>query len=274
MAADLDTLCDDLLAEGADLMALVEPLDAEAWLTPTPAAGWSIRDQVTHLARFDDLARLAITDPDRFRAELPDLAEAEGMVDRAAEADRAVSGPDALVWLRTSRQALTDAARASDPRLRVPWYGPDMTVVSSITARLMETWAHGQDVADALGVERVATDRLRHVAFICARTVPNSYVARGCRCPTSRCGSSSWGPAATPGSSGPKAPPTWCGDPRSTSAWSPPSAATATTPRWWPSGPSPTSGSRSRRPSPDHPGPAGHRRPPPETGLRRPPPHR
>ncbi len=179
MAADLDTLCDDLLAEGADLMALVEPLDAEAWLTPTPAAGWSIRDQVTHLARFDDLARLAITDPDRFRAELPDLAEAEGMVDRAAEADRAVSGPDALVWLRTSRQALTDAARASDPRLRVPWYGPDMTVVSSITARLMETWAHGQDVADALGVERVTTDRLRHVAFICARTVPNSYLAQG-----------------------------------------------------------------------------------------------
>jgi uncharacterized protein (TIGR03084 family) len=179
MAADLDTLCDDLLAEGAELVTLVEPLDAETWLTPTPAAGWSIRDQITHLARFDDLARLAVTDPDRFRAELPDLAEAEGMVDKAVEADRTVAGPDALVWLWRSRRALTDAARASDPRLRVPWYGPDMTVVSSITARLMETWAHGQDVADALGVDRVATDRLRHVAFICARTVPNSYVARG-----------------------------------------------------------------------------------------------
>jgi uncharacterized protein (TIGR03084 family) len=178
--ADLDTLCDDLLAEGADVVALVAPLDAGTWLSPTPAAGWSIRDQVTHLAHFDDLARLAITDPDRFRAELPvDLGVAVGLVDAAVEADRSVAGPDAVAWLRRSRLALTDAARSCDPRLRVPWYGPDMTVVSSITARVMETWAHGQDIADALGVERVPTDRLRHVAFICSRTLPNSFLARG-----------------------------------------------------------------------------------------------
>ena len=29
-----------------------------------------------------------------------------------------------------------------------------MGPASSITARLMETWAHGQDIADTLGIER------------------------------------------------------------------------------------------------------------------------
>ena len=35
---------------------------------------------------------------------------------------------------------------------RVPWFGTAMSPPSMATARLMETWAHGQDVADALGV--------------------------------------------------------------------------------------------------------------------------
>ncbi|MCU1374583.1 MAG: hypothetical protein JWO68_1869, partial [Actinomycetia bacterium] len=38
---------------------------------------------------------------------------------------------------------------------------------------------HGQDVVDALGVTRAPTDRLRHVAFLGSRAVPNSYAAQG-----------------------------------------------------------------------------------------------
>jgi uncharacterized protein (TIGR03084 family) len=62
--------------------------------------------------------------------------------------------------------------------VRIPWYGPPMSAASFATARLMETWAHGQDVADALGVERAPTDRLRHVAFLGVRALPNSYRVR------------------------------------------------------------------------------------------------
>ena len=61
----------------------------------------------------------------------------------------------------------------------MPWYGPAMGARSFITARLMETWAHGQDVVDALGVERTPTDRLRHVAHIGVGARPFSYVANG-----------------------------------------------------------------------------------------------
>jgi len=180
MAVTMAALCDDLLAETADLEGLLVPLDEAAWDTPTPAEGWTIRDQATHLAFFDDAAMLAATDPERFRAERDRaLADVHGMVDRAALDHRHLPGAEVLAWLRRARRALVDAVTPMDPAARVPWYGPDMSVASSITARIMETWAHGQDVADALGVRRVPTARLAHVAFLGVRALPNSFRAHG-----------------------------------------------------------------------------------------------
>jgi uncharacterized protein (TIGR03084 family) len=173
-------LCDDLLAERAALTSLLAPLDDEAWRTPTPAPGWTILDQVTHLAFFDESCRLALVDPDEFRAARQQaLEDIDGFVDRATQAHRHLTGAQAREWLDHAGAELVAAASPVDGSTRVPWYGPDMSVASSITARIMETWAHGQDVADALGVQRVPTERLRHVAFIGARARPNSYAARG-----------------------------------------------------------------------------------------------
>jgi uncharacterized protein (TIGR03084 family) len=47
----------------------------------------------------------------------------------------------------------------------------------------METWAHGQDVADALGIERVPTDRLRHIAHMGVATFGWSYTNRQMKVP-------------------------------------------------------------------------------------------
>lgn len=177
---NVDSLCDDLLAERADLIAVLEGLDHGGWATPTPAPGWSVLDQVVHLAYFDDACRLALQDPDAFvagRAEA--LADVDGFVDRVARDHRRLGGGQVLAWLERAGEELTAAARPVDGKVRVPWYGPDMSLASSITARIMETWAHGQDVVDALGVTRRPTDRLRHVAFLGARALANSYVARG-----------------------------------------------------------------------------------------------
>ena len=82
-----------------------------------------------------------------------------------------------LAWLHEQRTGLIAAVHDLDPSTRVPWYGPDMTVASSITTRIMETWAHGQDCFDALGVEHEPSGTLYHVAFIGARALPNSYRA-------------------------------------------------------------------------------------------------
>ncbi len=173
-------LCDDLLAERADLEALLEPLDEAGWRTPTPAPGWQVLDQVTHLAWFDEAATLAITDPEAFRSGRAEvLADVDGFVDRVAREHHDRSGADVLAWLHRTGGQLTTAARASDPTVRVPWYGPAMTLASSVTARIMETWAHGQDVADALGVEREPSPRLPHVAFLGWRAFANSFRVRG-----------------------------------------------------------------------------------------------
>jgi uncharacterized protein (TIGR03084 family) len=180
MPADLGPLLDDLAAESAVVDALLAPLSPADWTRPTPAAGWTIADQVSHLAYFDQVTLLSLTDPGRFRREAQDLiSDGEDYPDRVAAAHRHLTGTDLLPWFRTARQQLLDGYAACDPAARLPWFGPDMGVASSVTARIMETWAHGQDIADTVGAERPATARLRHVAHIGIRALPYSYAANG-----------------------------------------------------------------------------------------------
>ena len=176
----LNGLVDDLTAESADLDARVARLDDDAWLTPTPAAGWDIRDTINHLRFFDRDALLAATDPDGFTALVAALgAEAGQYVERLTVEGRATPPAEVLAAWRTGREALAAALRGINPGVRVPWFGPPMSPASFITARLMETWAHGQDVVDALGQDRPVTGRLRSVAEIGVRARPFSYAVRG-----------------------------------------------------------------------------------------------
>ena len=180
-AADLiGQLTADLAAETGELSAVLRSLALADWDNGTPAAGWNVRDQVTHLAFFDDATRLSVTDRPAFeaqRGELHDLGD--GFPDVVAARYRDRSGPEALDWFLRSRDALLAAYRAADPGLRLPWYGPDMGLASSLTARLMETWAHGQDVIDTIGGRRQPTARLRHVADLGVRTFAFSFRLHG-----------------------------------------------------------------------------------------------
>jgi uncharacterized protein (TIGR03084 family) len=205
MAADMTGLLADLAAESADLTAMLVPLAPADWERPTPAAGWAIRDQVSHLAFFDETAALTATDPDRFRREAERLmARAADFAGVIARDYRRVPPAELLDWLGTARAAYLAAFAGLDPSTRLPWYGPPMSAASSVTARLMETWAHGQDVADALGATRPATGRLRHIARLGVVTMGFSFALRGQPVPavpvrvelTGPDGSSwAWGPA-------------------------------------------------------------------------------
>ena len=168
-------ICDDLFAEHLALDELVAGLSEAEWSAPTPAAGWSIRDQISHLWFFDQRAAMALRDPDAFAADMQWLMAAGG-THASVEPGRAITGAELLAAWRTDREDLIVLARTVDPSSRVPWYGPAMAARSFVTARLMETWAHGQDVADALGVTPPATARLRHVAHIGVRARPFSYL--------------------------------------------------------------------------------------------------
>jgi uncharacterized protein (TIGR03084 family) len=171
-------LCADLAAEHADLDVLVASLDAARWSQPTPAPGWAVRDQISHLAFFDGTAFLALTDPPAFARSRDELVRA-AQVDPSIELGRSVSPAELLAHWRQGRADLLAAAGELDPKSRIDWYGPPMSARSFVTARLMETWAHGQDVVDALGATRVPTDRLRHVAHLGVTARGWSYVVRG-----------------------------------------------------------------------------------------------
>ncbi len=169
-------LLDDLAAEQAELDAIVAPLPEADWSRPTPAEGWSISDTVLHLALTDEVAALAAADPSAF--------EAYRQQRRASGIDpfhlhRATPTADLLALWRKNRQALLEALRNTDQHQRTTWFGPPMSATSHATARLMETWAHGQDIVDALGLERAATARLKHIAHLGIRTRAYSYTQHG-----------------------------------------------------------------------------------------------
>jgi uncharacterized protein (TIGR03084 family) len=177
VAVDLQELSDDLDAETAALLDVIEPLDAAGWATPTPAPGWRIQEQVAHLAYFDEQAALAATDAEAFDAELQRaLADPDGITERIAARSHGMTGADVLDWFRAARADMVATMLALDPSTRVPWYGPPMSVASSLTARILETWAHGQDVFDARHVPHPVTAALRHVCYLGVRTFGFSFV--------------------------------------------------------------------------------------------------
>ncbi len=181
LAADLD----DEYASLRDLVASFAA-DAPQWDRATPAVGWAIRDQISHLAFFDDAARQALVDPGRF------ADAAQRFMATAAEGDpmeehlfrgRALDGEALLAWWDDAHRGLVSALDGVDERSRVPWYGPPMGARSFVSARIMETWAHGQDVVDTLSARRPPTDRLRHIAHLGVQSRPYSYAVRNREAP-------------------------------------------------------------------------------------------
>lgn len=180
MPPDLHSLLADLRAEHEDLAGLVDGADLDG---ATPATGWDIRDAVSHLRGTDREAFRAVTDPEGFLAALPVIAQdVEGFLTGQLREGRAL-GADLLVDWHTSFDLLVKALAVVSPATRIPWYGPPMSPASFATARIMEYWAHGQDVADGLGTSRAPTDRLRHVAHLGVRTRGFSYAVRGLPAP-------------------------------------------------------------------------------------------
>jgi uncharacterized protein (TIGR03084 family) len=178
--SDLDLVLPDLLAESAQLDGLLAELPAADWALHTPATGWTIGHQIAHLHWTDRLALQAIIDPDSFAAGLRQAAaESADLVDRAAAAGAALPPSELLIRWRAGRAQLVSALIDLPSGGKLAWFGPPMSAASMATARLMETWAHGLDVADALGVPVPATDRLKHIARLAVRTRDFAFRVHG-----------------------------------------------------------------------------------------------
>jgi uncharacterized protein (TIGR03084 family) len=183
----MKSICSDLAAEQAVLDDMVKGLDDDEWQIKTPFFGWTIKDEISHLAYFDMAARLSATDRKEFAAGFEKLtagvSDFNDIFSQVNAIGSAMGHPELLAWWRKEREQLLEALSSIKPDTRLPWYGPDMSARSSATARMMETWAHGQDVADALGIVRPATDRLKHIAFLGVATFKWSFKNRGLAVP-------------------------------------------------------------------------------------------
>jgi len=180
---DVSEVLDDLIDEQEALDRIVASLDDEQFSFETPSPRWSVADQIGHLTYFDTTAALAITDPAAFadhRSELMSAFADDLAVDDATlGAFRELTPAEQLTAWRHGRLDLEAAARTLENDTRVEWYGPSMGSKSFLTARLMEVWAHGQDICDAVDATREPSDRIRHIAQLGFITRGWSYLVRG-----------------------------------------------------------------------------------------------
>ena len=185
-AAKILGVLPDLSLEGDWLESLVVDLDEDGWHRPTPAEGWDVATTVAHLAWTDECALLAAGAGSGAEGKaawdelvMRAIADPDGFVDAEALRGGQVPSEELLARWRRSRQELARVLSDHPGDQRMPWFGPPMSATSMATARFMETWAHGLDVAAALGVDVEPHDRVRHVVHIGVRTRDFSFINRG-----------------------------------------------------------------------------------------------
>ena len=179
----LTPLLDDLAAEHAALDAVIAPLDAAGWDRATPSPGWAIRHQIGHLTYFDEQAALDRRRSGRLRGRARRGARRRRELRHRRSLRHGSAPMPCSSGGGPAGPGLLAAFDGIDPKARLPWYGPPMSARSFLTARLMETWAHGVDVTDALGVAPSVSERLRHVAHLGVVTRGWSYAVRGLEAP-------------------------------------------------------------------------------------------
>lgn len=177
------SICDDLLTEYSALAAVVERFTEDRWRRSTQFHGWTSWDQIAHLCFFDEQALLSVTDARQFKEDAVSLEKQMAGGLEVSEITRRrfghMSGAELLDHWRDWYTKLVRALSGLSEKERLPWYGPSMSARSFAAARLMETWAHGQDIYDSLQRERPSSDRIRHIAHLGVGTFGWSFINRG-----------------------------------------------------------------------------------------------
>lgn len=156
------------------LLGQVDRLGPGGWQRPTQFKQWTIDDILGHLHLWNVGADLSLRDPQGFEALLQDYRQALAAGEtRQAYTQRwlgGAQGPALHALWRGYYPQLAQHFASADPRARLQWVGPPMSARSSISARLMETWAHAQAIYDLLGVQREPTDAIRNIAQLGVNT--------------------------------------------------------------------------------------------------------
>ena len=173
-----------LIQEIAQTASLLDGLAESKWNTFTRCDGWRISDVVLHLAQSDEMAIASLNGS--FPAATADSTGGWGgatSVDESValmvERERGAPFVDLLERWRSGAEDLIAVLNAIDLSTRVRWVAGYLSARTLATTRLAETWIHTNDIADALGAELVATDRLKPIARLAWRTLPYAFGSAG-----------------------------------------------------------------------------------------------
>ncbi|MDP3938926.1 MAG: TIGR03084 family metal-binding protein [Deltaproteobacteria bacterium] len=173
----------DFLDESEALHALIDPLSDERLGQPTAFKGWTINHVIGHLHVWNHAADLSLEGDEAFQGFYKEVVSHMAAGGTLSSFERHwLKGLEGRALVKTWRESFIEIAGRfgeADPSMRVQWAGPSMSVRSSITARLMETWAHGQEVYDTLGVVRRNADRIRNIVVLGVNTYGWTFKVRG-----------------------------------------------------------------------------------------------
>lgn len=170
---------EDFRAESEALYKLLEGVAPAVYDEPTLFKSWTINAVLQHLCFWNQMAGLQVTDEAELVSRMSAIGNHKGGM-RGFETDyfAGLCGPDLRAQWQADMQVTANIYADADPKQRLKWAGPDMSARSSITARLMETWAHGQEVYDHLGVTRINEDRIQNIVVLGVNTYGWTYKTR------------------------------------------------------------------------------------------------
>jgi len=171
----------DFKEESEALYALLENISDEAMGCATGFKGWTVNHIIGHLHMWNWAADLSLHDRDAFTDFYAKAGPAVQANDLRRFEEEWLNDLTGRSLLETWRQFFVETAgrfAAADPKFRVKWGGPEMSVRSSISARLMETWAHGQALYDMMGVRRKDHNRIKNIAILGVNTFGWSFINR------------------------------------------------------------------------------------------------
>ena len=150
--------------------SILENLKEQEYEMPTQFKGWTFNNVIGHLHVWNYAADISLKDGDEWKnfanSAMQALGSGSSMNEFEQTITKGIKGPELLSMWKEYYTDMTERFAVADPKKRVKWMGPDMSVRSSISARHMETWAHAQELYDSLGLDRINEDRIKNIVII------------------------------------------------------------------------------------------------------------
>ncbi len=170
------TILSDLVAEQQSLDQYLQKIPVHDWSIPTAVRGWDIRDTVSHLAHFEELAALTVS------GEPPPDAEGDAFTELVWEGiqrGREIRPQDVIEWWRKGRAKLIEPLSEMTASQLTPWFNGSVSAQTVAAHRLTETWAYGLDIYEAVGDEYEDTTRIRHICKLGWATLASQFEEHG-----------------------------------------------------------------------------------------------